>query len=198
MANSRPERLFAALVLAVACAGAGAQDRAQLPIQLKASKTDFDYQNGVLKFEAITITQGEVEITAERAEATGLDFKDSSWEFDGSVRITMPESALASDTARVRFAAGEIAIAAVTGAPATFEQRRKDEVSQGRANRIDYDLKRGTVEFTGDAWLKDARTEVASATLVYSTVTQRVISEKPVTITIQPGEPAPEPPKPQP
>ncbi len=47
------------------------------------------------------------------------------------------------------------------------------------------------MEFTGDAWLKDARTEVASETLVYSTVTQRVISDEPVVITIQPGERTP-------
>jgi hypothetical protein len=32
---------------------------------------------------------------------------------------------------------------------------------------------------------------------VYSTVTQRVISDEPVVITIQPGEAAPEKPKPE-
>jgi lipopolysaccharide transport protein LptA len=86
----------------------------------------------------------------------------------------------------------------VTGAPATFTQKREGQQSEGRANRIDYDLKRGTVEFTGNAWLKDARTEVTSETLVYSTVTQRVISDEPVVITIQPGVPAPQKPKPEP
>lgn len=187
---------LALVALLAACTAAAAQDREQLPIQVEARSSDFDYQNGVLKFDTITITQGQVRITAERAVASGLDFKDSSWEFSGTVRISMPESTLASDTARVRFAGGEIASAIVTGAPATFTQQRKDEQSEGRANRIDYDLKRGTVEFTGDAWLKDARTEVTSETLVYSTVTQRVISDEPVVITIQPGEAAPAKPKP--
>lgn len=197
-ASSRPDRLLAALVLAAACAGAGAQDRAELPIQLNASNTDFDYQNGVLKFESITITQGEVRITAERAEATGLDFKDSSWEFKGTVRIRMPEAALASETARVRFSGGVIATAAVTGAPATFEQRREEELAQGRANRIDYDLQRGTVELDGDAWLSDGKTEMTGGKLVYSTANQRVVSRDPVTITIQPNEPPPAPPGPEP
>jgi lipopolysaccharide transport protein LptA len=191
-------RRLAVAALLAACAAAAAQDREQLPIQVEARSSDFDYQNGVLKFDAITITQGQVRITAERAVASGLDFKDSNWEFSGTVRISMPESTLASDTARVRFAGGEIASALVTGTPATFTQQRKDEQSEGRANRIDYDLKRGTVEFTGEAWLKDARTEVTSETLVYSTVTQRVISDEPVVITIQPGEAAPEKPKPEP
>ncbi len=198
MAASR--RRLAAAALLAACAVAAAQDREQLPIQLKADLgLRFDSQRGVVEYGGVTITQGQVRITADRAVTTGVvDFKDSRWEFSGTVRISMPESTLASDTAEVRFAAGEIASAVVTGAPATFTQRRKDEQSEGHANRIDYDLKRGTVEFTGDAWLKDDRTEVASESLVYSTVTQRVISDEPVVITIQPGETAPEKPKPEP
>jgi lipopolysaccharide transport protein LptA len=127
---------------------------------------------------------------------TGVDFEDSKWQFSGTVRISTPESALASDTAEVRFVGGEIASAVVTGAPATFTQKREDEQSEGRAKRIDYDLKRGTVEFRGEAWLKDARTEVTSETLVYSTVNQRVISNEPVVITIQPEAKSPETPKP--
>lgn len=188
MACLRPDRLLAVLTLCVACASAAAQDRAELPIQLNASTTDFDYQNGLLKFESITITQGGVQITADRAEATGLDFKDSSWEFRGTVRISLPEAALASESARVRFAGGVVASAAVTGVPATFEQRRDGELAQGRANRIDYDLQRGTVELDGDAWLSDGKTEMTGGKLVYSTANQRVISRDPVTITIQPGE----------
>ena len=198
MAASRPERLLVALALAAAAAIAGAQERTELPIQLNASTTDFDYQNGRLKFEAITITQGEVKITAERAEATGLDFRDSSWEFSGAVRITMPEAALASDSARVRFSGGVVATAMVTGAPATFQQQREDQLAQGRANRIDYDLRRGTVELDGDAWLSDGKTEMTGGKLVYSTANQRVVSRDPVTITIQPNEPPAERPGPEP
>ena len=196
MAVSRPSLL--AIAMCVACAGALAQEREQLPIQLTASSLDFDSQKGVVQYGAVTITQGQIRITADRAVTTGVDFKDSKWQLSGTVRISMPESTLASDTAEVRFAGGEVASAVVTGGPATFTQLRKDEQSEGRANRIDYDLKRGTVEFTGEAWLKDARTEVTGETLVYSTVTQRVISDEPVIITIQPGEPAPDKPKREP
>ena len=199
MATSRLRHIAAALFLATAGSGAAAaQEREQLPIDIKASSSDFDYQNGVLKFNAVTITQGETRITAERAVASGLDFKDSTWEFSGSVRISMPESTLASDTASVRFAGGEMQSAAVTGKPATFEQSRQDQHSEGRANRIDYDLKRGGVELTGDAWLSDGKTEVTGETLVYSTVNRRVISREPVVITIQPGDPAADKPQPPP
>jgi lipopolysaccharide transport protein LptA len=193
-----PSKRLAAAVLAAACAAAGAQEREQLPIEVRSDSSDFDYQNGVLKFDAITITQGQVRISAERAVASGLDFKDSNWEFSGTVRISMPDAAIASDTARVKFTGGEIASAAVTGAPATFEQKREDEQARGRANRIDYDLRRGTVELAGDAWLSDGKREITGATLVYSTANQRVVSQEPVVITIQPGEEAPAEPKPQP
>jgi lipopolysaccharide transport protein LptA len=200
MAASSSRRLAAAIV-AAASAAAGAQEREQreqLPIEVRSDSSDFDYQNGVLKFDAITITQGQVRISAERAVASGLDFKDSNWEFSGTVRISMPDAAIESDTARVKFTGGEIASAAVTGAPATFEQKREDEQARGRANRIDYDLTRGTVELAGDAWLSDGKREITGATLVYSTANQRVVSQEPVVITIQPGEEAPAEPKPQP
>ena len=76
-----------------------------------------------------------------------------------------------------------------------FLQRRKAELTQGRSNRIDYDLGRGTVELAGDAWLSDGRNEITGPTLVYSTGTQRVISHQQVVITIKPRErqPAPAP-----
>ncbi len=197
MACSLRKLTCVALLCAVAVAAAQEPERSQLPIKVVARSSDFDYQKGVLVFDGITITQGEIRITAERAVASGLDFKDSRWELDGSVRISMPEAALASDTARVRFAKGEIESATVTGGPATFEQHRDDELAKGRANRIDYDLARGAVELAGDAWLTDGRTEITGATLVYSTVNQRVVSRKQVVITINPNEPA-ESPKPKP
>lgn len=198
MASLRPDRLIAWLLLAAASAGAGAQDRANLPIQLKASSLDFDSQKGVVEYGAVTITQGGIRITADRAVTTGVDFEDSKWQFSGTVRITTPESALASDTAEVRFAGGEIQVAAITGGPATFEQKRNEDLAQGRARRIDYDLKRGTVELAGDAWLTDGKTEITGEKLVYSTANQRVVSQEQVLITIQPGEVTPDKAKPEP
>lgn len=197
-ASSR--RWITATILAACTAVAGAQEREQLPIQVEARcGTDFDYSKGVFKFCGITITQGAVKITAENAVANGLDPKDGSWEFSGAVRISMPTSALASDTARVRFTAGEISSAAVTGAPATFRQERKDQHAEGRANQIDYDMKRGTVVLDGDAWLSDSGKEITGTKLVYSMTNQRVVSQDgPVVITIQPGEAPVTAPKPKP
>ena len=191
-------KLAAVFLLAACAAAAAAQDREQLPIQLTASSLNFNSQKGVVEYGAITITQGGIRITADRAVTTGVDFEDSRWQFNGTVRITMPDASLASETADVKFAGGEIQSATVTGAPATFEQKRKDELARGRANRIDYDLKRGTAEFAGDAWLSDGKTELTGETLTYSTANQQVVSHQPVVITIQPGEAPQTKPKPQP
>ncbi len=188
MAFSHPEAAAAATLCCILGLAAHAQNRDELPIKVEARSSDFDYQANMLVFNEITISQGDILITAERAVASGLNFEDSGWEFNGKVNIRMTDSALVSDSARVRFAGGEIQSATVTGAPATFEQRGEDRQTQGRANRIDYDLARGTVELAGDAWLSDGRNEVAGATLVYSTVTERVISEQPIVLTINPRE----------
>ena len=193
---------FAAALLVACAATAGAQEREQLPIEVKAlGGTDFDYSNGVLKFfGGITITQGAVRISADSAVANSLDIKkDSNWEFSGTVRISMPDSSIASDTARVRISGGEIASATVTGAPATFEQQREAEQAEGRANRIDYDMKRGSVELAGDAWLSSGGKEITGAKLIYSMANQRVVSQDgPVVITIQPDEAPETAPKPKP
>ncbi len=180
-----------ALSLALAAAPAAAQERCQQAIKLEARSSDFDYQASVLVFDQVAIEQCDIRITAERARASGLDFDDSSWEFSGTVRIRTVDSNLASDSARVRFSGGNIQSASVTGAPANFEQKRDAQFAQGRARRIDYDLGRGTVELAGDAWMTDGRNEIQSATLVYSTANQRVISREPVNIVIQPREEAP-------
>ena len=197
MASSRPELLLALLMAAAGTAAAAVEQREQLPIQLTASSLNYDSNKGVVEYGAVTITQGEVRITADSAVTTGVNFDDSNWKFQGTVRISMPDGALASDTADVRFARGEVASASVTGAPATFEQKRKDELAQGRADRIDFDMKRGTVELTGSAWLSDGKTEITGETLVYSTANQAVVSRKEVVITIQPGEAANEKKKPE-
>jgi len=197
MASSRPEILLALLMAAAGTAAAAVEQREQLPIQLTASSLNYDSNKGVVEYGAVTITQGEVRITADSAVTTGVNFDDSNWKFQGTVRISMPDGALASDTADVRFARGEVASASVTGAPATFEQKRKDELAQGRADRIDFDMKRGTVELTGSAWLSDGKTEITGETLVYSTANQAVVSQKEVVITIQPGEAANEKKKPE-
>jgi lipopolysaccharide transport protein LptA len=141
----------------------------QKPINLEAASSDFDYRNNSLLFKRVRITQGELEVTAQQASATGLDFENAEWRLQGDVRITVPGGLLQSGEARVTFRDNAIASASIKGQPATFEQKLKErnQVARGRARSIDYDVKASTVKLTGDAWLSDGQNEIRGNTLVY-------------------------------
>jgi lipopolysaccharide transport protein LptA len=193
----------AALACAAAAGAVAPHDR-QAPINLEAASTDFDYRNNTLLFRRVKITQGTLQVEAQEASATGLEFENSEWSFKGQVRITVPDGRLESDLATVTFRDNEIARAVVQGAPATFQQKLEDgRLAQGRAKSIEYDVRASTVRLTGDAWLSDSRNDIRGHTLVYDIGNQRVAANPDQTdpggvrITINPQErkpPAPAPP----
>lgn len=202
----RPASLApAALALAVLAIAAplaqdaGAAGRRDLPITVEADSTDFDYRNSVLVFRQVRITQGDARVEAEQATATGLEFENSRWQFQGRVRITAEDGVLESDSATVRFENNEIAGAEVVGRPARFRQQRGEQLAEGRADRIDYDLQSRQVRLSGEAWLSDGRNEITGSRLVYGMREQRVLAEaadqggQPVRITINPRPAPPEP-----
>ncbi len=110
----------------------------ELPINLEAASSDFDYKNNTLLFKRVKITQGGLEVTAQQASATGLEFNNSEWRLQGDVKITVPGGKLQSSEARVMFKDNAIASASIKGSPAQFEQRlkEKNQVARGRA-RLD-------------------------------------------------------------
>jgi lipopolysaccharide transport protein LptA len=186
-----------ALALAVAAPAAFAQvPRVQpnTPITVDARSSDFDYKNGTLVFRNVRISQGVLAVEADRATATGLEFEDSRWTFEGNVRITTEDGSMRANEARVQFAKNQISTALVTGGPASFEQKRETGVARGRANRIEYDFAKGTVRLGEGAWLSDGKNEITGRTLVYSMRDRRVLataseqnSER-VRITINPQQ----------
>lgn len=192
--------------LVLACApgqGTAAADRRDLPITVEADSTDFDYKNSVLVFRNVRITQGDAYVEAAQATATGLEFENSRWQFEGGVRITVEGGLLESDAATVRFVNNEIDGAEVVGRPARFRQERDGKLAEGRAERIDYDLGSQRVRLSGNAWLSDGRNDITGSRLVYGMREQRVLAEaadqggQPVRITINP-RPAPEAPPAEP
>jgi lipopolysaccharide transport protein LptA len=205
MARSCRRLLFLAGALA-AHAAAMAQASASLPIKVDAASSEVDYKTNTLVFKDVTISQGTTKVQADRAHATGLEFANSKWTFDGNVRITAePRGNVRSDTAVVEFRDNHIARATVTGRPAQFEQKRPDtgQLAQGHANEIVYDMEAGTVVLTNDAWLSNAGKEISAPMLIYNVKEQNVKATAPGTnerihITIggtdgTKGEPAPKP-----
>src|SRR5215218_2990074 len=89
------------LVLAFAALPAGAQSglppgNAEKPIDLQAASSDFDYKNNALLFKRVKITQGELQVMAQQASSTGLDFDNSEWLLQGDVQIVVPGGKLQS------------------------------------------------------------------------------------------------------
>ena len=154
-----------------------AQVSSTLPIKVDAASSEVDYKTNTLVFKDVTISQGTTKVQADRAHATGLEFANSKWSFDGNVRITAePRGNLRSDTAVVEFRDNHIARATITGKPAQFEQKRPDtgQLAQGHANEIVYDMDAGTVVLTEDAWLSNAGKEISAPMLTYNVKEQNV------------------------
>jgi lipopolysaccharide transport protein LptA len=151
-------------------------DNSTQPINLEAASSDFDYRNNSLLFKRVRITQGGLEVTAQTASATGLEFENSEWRLQGDVRITVPGGRLDSNEARVTFRKNQIVRATINGAPAQFEQQLKEQaqVARGRAGSIVYDVQASTVRLTGNAWLSDGQNEIRGNTLIYDIGRERV------------------------
>jgi lipopolysaccharide transport protein LptA len=197
-ANCARALASALLTVAVTTAAAAAPIDSRAPINLEAASSDFDYRNNTLLFRRVKITQGPLTVEAQEASATGLEFVNSQWTLKGQVRITLSDGKLASDTATVSFKDNQIVRAQVLGTPAVFEQRleKSGQLAQGRAGSIEYDVRNGTVQLAGDAWLSDGQNEIRGTTLVYDIGRQRVAANPGATepggvrITINPKEPA--------
>jgi lipopolysaccharide transport protein LptA len=181
------------MLLANAGNGAGPR-RSDLPINVDAESSDFDYAKDTLLFRKVRVSQGATSVEAEEATATGLNFENSRWVFRHNVKISVEGGSLTSDEAAVTFADNQIARAQITGSPAEFEQKleNSDDIAHGRARSIEYDFTTATIRMLQDAYLTDGHNDIRGQTLVYSIREQRVLAnasdqgDERVRITINP------------
>jgi lipopolysaccharide transport protein LptA len=193
----RKARFAAALAAGLLGVAAAAQaPRGDQKIVLDAVPVDIDYRKNTASFRDVIITQGETRIEAALAEVKGgLDFENGEWTVSGNVRIKVEGGSLRSDKAVVSFNNNLISRAVITGAPAEFEQLRKDgKTSRGHAATIAYEPRNGTVSLREDAWLSDGCNELKGQQLVYDINAQKVLGQNTpaagntgrIIITIQP------------
>ena len=157
-------------------AGAALPTR-QLPITVDAASSEVDYRTNTVVFSQVVISQGAMRVQADHAHASGLNFANSRWTFEGHVRIDAdPRGSLRADQAVVEFRDNRIVRATANGKPAEFEQPRPDsqQMARGRAGEIVYDVNEGTVRLSDDAWLSDGINEISGPLLVYNIRAQRV------------------------
>ena len=151
----------------------------RLPISLNADHSDFDRKANRLVFEGVQISQGELEIRADRADSSALDFNDSVWTFRGHVNISSATATIEADTAEISFVDHRLASAVITGDPAVFQYQRAEglEVLRGRARRLEYDLGTGILRLAENAWLSEGANEISGNTLVYHIAEERIVAD---------------------
>ena len=178
--NSAIGRTLCALLL-VAAAVAAPSSHAQinnlrLPISLDADSTDYDGKNSMLLFEGLRLTQGNIGVQADRGLASKLDFEDSVWQFSGNVVIDTENGRIECETADLKFSGHQLAIASISGSPATFELQRlgSEETTYAEAGQLDYDFAAGVIEFSGDAVITEGGNQISSNYLVYNIEEQRI------------------------
>ncbi len=163
--------------MASLAAGAAPPDFGGLPVSVDAAASEIDVKTNTLIFRNVVISQGNMRVQAEHARATGLNFANSKWNFEGNVRIDAEQRGnLRSDQAVVEFKDNHIARATATGKPAEFEQKRanSDQMARGHADEILYDVGEGTVRLENDAWLCDGQNQISGPLLVYNIRDQQI------------------------
>jgi lipopolysaccharide transport protein LptA len=147
-------------------------DRSKVPIILDAGSTDIDSKSHLIYLRrGVKITQGDISVSADDAQATGLDFNNTKWIFTGKVHIRAESQGdLHSDKANVDFTNNVLTRANVTGSPAQFEQTQSTTgtLAKGHASNIDYDVVAGTITLRGDAWLFDGPQKMDAPSITYN------------------------------
>jgi lipopolysaccharide transport protein LptA len=169
----------------------------QQPYHFDAASCDTNYKTQAMVCKSVVLYQGNTKVRANQAEAICMNCQDSRWTFQGNVRIdAQPRGNLRSDQATVELRNNRIVRATVNGNPAEFEQQRADDLGteRGHADQIVYDVTRGTVLLTNDAWISDGHNEMSAPSISYSIREQKVLAtsagaSQGVHITITPQSP---------
>jgi lipopolysaccharide transport protein LptA len=122
------------------------------PIVIDSVVANIDDTTNTADFTTISVTQGSTRITAERAQATDIESKNSRWIFTGRVVITSERrGSLWADKVILEYRGGALDRILATGAPVRFEQRRTDseQADHGQADEITYEAKQETVRLRG-------------------------------------------------
>ena len=149
---------------------------AELPINIDAESTGYLADESVLTFTKLNLSQGGVSISADRGEASKLDFENSTWRFEGNIIINLENGRIESDFAHLEFEGHQIKIARIQGSPAMLLIDREAEVERTSAiaNRIDYDFQRSLIDFTGNVSIQEGGNQISSEYLIYNIKDQSI------------------------
>ena len=95
---------------------------AGLTITLDADSTEARGRDGAITFRGIRIAQGDLSISADTANASGLDFSASNWTFEGDVRFASGTTVVTAGRADLSFENQQLVSAELSSPPVRFEQ----------------------------------------------------------------------------
>jgi lipopolysaccharide export system protein LptA len=174
-------KAFAACALALAAGIAIAAKTEQQDISVDAQSFELDYKNNNMIYHKVHIAQGSISISADQAQTTGtnLNFDSGRMVFRGNVKITMDRGLLLADEAQITFAKKLLSTAVANGKPASFEQpiAKTGKLARGHAETIDYDVAKGVVHLSKNAWLSDGQNEIRGESLKYNVLAQNIVAE---------------------
>lgn len=199
MANSSDRlRLLVAAILSSALTTTAAQDDPQ-PISLDAESSLFDRQTERVEFRKLTISQGDMSISADEAVASGLEFEEDEWRFTGNVTFTFESGRIIADSAVMTFIGNELQTAELIGDPAILEDLGDPEGDpeadpiNGGAQRLVYDNAAQVMRMLDGAWFASGQNEFRGCELIYDLDQEQLSSGsaecgEPVVITIVPRD----------
>lgn len=148
-------------------------------------------------FRGLRLTQGSIGIEADEGRASKLDFEDSVWQLTGNVVIDVENGHIECDSADLTFSDYKLVLATIKGSPASFEMQRPNspDPTYAEAGRLEYDLRKGIIEFSDEATITENGNQISSSYLVYNIVEQLIHAQSggdgapKVRITYTPKEP---------
>jgi lipopolysaccharide transport protein LptA len=146
---------------------------------IEAQSMELDFKNNNLMYRKVRLSRGNMSIAADLAQTTGANFENTHWVFHGNVKITMEQGQLNSEEAEIIFVNKLLSKASANGKPASFEQRfaKSGKLVKGRSDSIDYDVAKGVVHFSKNAWLSDGQNEIRGDSLKYNVLAQNIVAE---------------------
>jgi lipopolysaccharide transport protein LptA len=177
MASPYPIAACLVLALYAAFTPVSAQvDSQRLPVDIDAENLEYIGDSQLVEFTGLKLTQGGISITADIGRATSTNFDDSTWDFSGNVIFDVDQGHIECSTANMQFTDFQLQVATIEGSPATFRFRRPgaEESTYAEARRLQYDVVKGVIEFTGNAIINEGGNRITSETLVYNVRDRRI------------------------
>ncbi len=151
-------------------------DTTKLPITIDAESTGYLGDQSILTFDNLHLSQGDISISSDKGQASQLDFENSTWKFEGNVKVILKNGKIESSSAYLEFEKHQIKTAIISGNQAMIEFRREggNSPTLAKANRIIYDFENDIVDFSGDVTIEEDGNQISSDYLVYNINNQTI------------------------